>query len=372
VAIGDLALPITWSSEFVRDLTDSDDIAAPRRGRPTGLSDAQLHNRRDQFVQIFEGGWVDIYRELQRCKKPDDLIRIFTLIANPQTWWHEPLSIFCRSSSESASGATLRRLRTELRAVVEPLYRAEQSKRQAKEQLDQASWALAQAHGSNRRMVKRARKKKRKEAWKAEVPYRPLAKKEKQLRERLKQLEASFARQELFSFLKSPRYTLTPLNLANAVAGLPHMGWRRSVTRCKKASSKIGNGTMFQIFKAMRYLVTSANRKSENELVTSIHDGILLLPSRYQLPKAELAKNWFSLRRAIREAYRVAPLPKALICEITKRYFKLICSQSQVEVALTEQFKLTLAKRPERRTSSRHVKPDSGTGVNDKIMEEFE
>jgi hypothetical protein len=357
MAIDHIGFPIMWSPEFGKDLTDSDEIVAPRRGRPTGLSDAELHTRRDQFVQIFEGAWFDIYRELQRCKKPDDLIRIFTPIANPQTWWHEPLGIFCRSSSESASGATLRRVRAELRSVVEPLYTAELSKRQAEEQLNQTNSALANARGSNRRMVKRARKKKRKEAWKAEVPYQPLAKKEKQLRGRLIQLEASFARQEVFNFLKSERYTLTPLNLANAVAGLPHMGWRRSVTRGKKAASKIANGTMFQIFKAMRYLVTNANRKSENELVTSIHDGILSLPSRYQLPKAELARNWFSLRRAIREAYRGDPLPKALICEITKRYFKLICSQSQVEVALTEQFKLTLTKRPERLTSSRHVRP---------------
>src|SRR5216684_2059717 len=363
-----LNVPIMWSSEFGRDLTDSDDMVAPRRGRPTGLSDAQLHTRRDQFVQIFEGAWFDIYRELQRCKKPDDLIRILTPIASPQTWWHEPLGIFCRSSSESASGATLRRVRAELRALAEPLYSADASKRRAEEQLHQTNSALANARGSNRRMVKRARKKKRKEAWKAEVPYRPLARKEKQLRERLIQLEASFARQELFNFLKSERYTLTPLNLANAVAGLPHMGWRRSASRSKKTPSKIANGLTYQIFKAMRYLVTNANRKSENEFVTSLHDGILSLPSRYQLPKAELAKNWFSLRRAIREAYREDPLPKALICEITKRYFNLIRSQSQVEVALTEQFRLNLTKRPERLASSQVVEPDTGTYKNDKDM----
>jgi len=365
MAIDDLSLPIMWSSMLQGHLTDSDETVARRRGRRSGLNDDELHARRDQFVQIFEGAWFDIYRELQRCKKPDDLICIFTPIANPQTWWHEPLAIFCRSSSESASAATLRRVRAELRGLAEPLCRADESKRHTEEQLHQTNWALAQAHGGSRRMVRRARKKKRKEAWKAEVPYRPLAKKEKQLRERLIQLEASFARQGLFSFLKSPRYTLTPLNLANAAAGLPHMGWRRSVTRCKKAASKIANGTMFQVFKAMRYLVTNANRKSENELVASIHDGILSLPSRYQLPKAELAKNWFSLRRAIRQSYRNDPLPKALICDITKRYFKLICSQSQVEIALTEQFKLTLAKRPEGRTSSQPMKADSGSDRND-------
>jgi hypothetical protein len=248
-----------------------------------------------------------------------------------------------------------------MRSVVEPLYRAEQSKRQAEEQLHQANWSLAQARGSSRRMVKGLRKEKRKQAWKAEVAYRSLAGKERQLRERLRGLEASFARQELLEFLKSERYTLTPLNLANAAAGLPVMGWRRSISRSKTAPSKIANGTMYQVFKAIRYLVTNANRKSENELITSFRDGIPSLPSRCQISKAELAKNWFSLRRAVRQAYRSDPLPKPLVCEITRRYFKLIHSQSQVEMALTERFKLTLSKYPRQRTSSQNEKLDSGT-----------
>ncbi len=367
MATNNFSLPIMWSSEFPPDLTDSGEIVTRRRGRRSGLTDDRLHYQRDQFVQIFEGTWSDIYRELQRCKKPDDLIRIFTPVAHPQTWFAERISIFCRPSSESASGATLRRVRAELRALAQPLYHADESKRRAEEQLHQANWALAQARGSSRRMVKRARKNKRKQFWKAQEQYPPLAKKEEQLQARLRALEASFARQELFQFLESERYELTPLNLANAAAGLPYMGWRRSIIRSRKAPSKFANGTAYQIFKAIRYLVRKANRKSENEFVTSFHDGILSLPSRYQLPKTELAKNWFSLKRAIRQAYRNDPLPKALICEITKRYFKLICSRTNVEMALTEQFKLTLTKRPERLTSSQHVEPDTSADRNDKM-----
>ena len=359
---------IVWSSESVKDLTDSPEIAARHRGRRSGLTDDELHNRRDQFVQIFEGAWFDVYPELRRCKKPDDLVRIFKLIADPQTWWPERLNIFCRSSSESASGAVLRSVRAGLRSVVEPLYNAEQSKRQAEEELHRTNSALANARGSNRRMVKRLRKKQRKEASKAEVAYRPLAKKGEQLRKRLEGLEASFARQELLRFLKSERYELTPLNLANAAAGLPYMGWRRSVSRSKRSPSKVANGSRYQAFEAIRYLVSNADRKTEKALVASFEDGIRALPSRYQSPKAEFAKNWFSLRRAIRHAYRNDPLPRALTCEIARQYFKLISSQTQVEMALTEQFKLILTKRPERRASSQDAKPDRSTSGNDKLM----
>jgi hypothetical protein len=140
------------------------------------------------------------------------------------------------------------------------------------------------------------------------------------------------------------------------------------MSRSKKAPAKIANGLMYQTFKAIRYLVTTANRKSENALVTIFRDRIPSLPSRYQLPKTELAKNWFSLERAIRQAYRSDPRPRALICEITKRYFALIRSQSQVEVALIEQFEITLSKRPEHVKSSQHVKPHTGADGNDKMM----
>src|SRR5713101_6637204 len=136
MAIGDLSASILWGTKLQGGLTEySGETISRPRGRRSGLSDGQLNTRRDQFVEIFQGAWADIWWDLQRCKKPDDLIRIFTPIADPKTWVHEPLSIFCCSSSESASGATLSRLRTELRAIAEPLNKAGEAKRRAEEKL---------------------------------------------------------------------------------------------------------------------------------------------------------------------------------------------------------------------------------------------
>jgi hypothetical protein len=102
---------------------------------------------------------------------------------------------------------------------------------------------------------------------------------------------------------------------------------------------------MYQIFKSIRYLSLNARKGTENALVASFRDGIPLLPSRYRLPQGELAKDWLYLERAIRQAYRTKPHPKALPFEITKRYFKLIQSRSQVDMVLAEQAKLTLSKK---------------------------
>jgi hypothetical protein len=318
--------------------------ASPPRGRHSELSDSELHHRRDQLVQIFEGSWSEIGWELQRCKKADDLIRIFTPVAVPGTWFREAMIIFCRPSQEPASGATRRKVRAEWLALAKPMSAAEESHRRAEERLRQVNWALTQAHGSSRRIVKRARKKRRKEAWKATLQYRTQYNDERRLETRLKDLEASFARQELLHFLKSKRYALTPLNLAGAAAGLPYMGWRQSMRRSAKAPCIIATGRMYQIFKAIRYLTSTANRKTENGLVITFEDSIPSLPSRYQLPKTELAEKWFYLERAIRKAYRTKLHPKALPFEITKQYFKQLQSQSQVDMVLAEQASITLSK----------------------------
>jgi hypothetical protein len=318
-----------------------------------------MNTRRDQFVEIFESAWADIWWDLQRCKRTDDLIRIFTPIADPKTWFHEPLSIFLRSSSESASAATLSRVRAGLRGTVEPLYTAIEAKRRADEHLRKVSWALDEARGDSRRMVKRARKKRRKEAAKVEQRYLALLRKEEQLRLRLKDLEASFARNEVFRFLKSKRHGLTPLSLANAAAGLPYMGWRQSTRRTTKVPCPLANGTTHQVFKAIRYLTTTSNRRTANALVASFRDRIPQLPSRYQYPKTELAENWFCLERAIRQAYGAQPHPRALHCEIARRYSKMTRSRTPVEEVLADLAKIDLRKRPTARAEQARPTSDA-------------
>jgi hypothetical protein len=233
-----------------------------------------------------------------------------------------------------------------LYSLAEPQYTAGELRRQAQERLQRADWALVQAPKNKRRMVKRERKKCRKEAWKTAPQYRTLSAAGHTLEVRLRELEASFARRELFRFLKSKRYELKPLSLANASAGLPYMGWRQSMRRCTKVLSIVANGLMYQIFKSIRYLTTIASKKTEKGLVASIREGIPLLPSRYALPMTELAENWLYLQRAIHEAFRTRPHPKALPFEITRRYHKQIQSRSHVDMVLAEQARISLSKKP--------------------------
>jgi hypothetical protein len=314
-----------------------------KRGPHVDLSDAQLQNRRDQLLQLFEGDWARLGLALRRCAKPDDLIDVFSPLLN--SYAKETLAVFCHPSDETATAVMVRKTRRELRALVEPSYEIDESKRRVNQQLREINWALSEGQKTSRQIVKHRRKKAGKEAWKTEQESRTLAREEKYLKERLKNREASFARQEIFRFVKSGRYELNPLSLANAVANIPYSGWRRSMNRIVKVPSKIGHGLAYQIFKAIRFLMASANKTSAKAMVTDIRARIPLLPSRHGLAKIELAKNWSFLERGIPQGHKKEKSPDERHFVITELYFKLVHGATSAERVVAEHKKIELSKR---------------------------
>lgn len=324
--------------------TDSRKSSVRRRGPRTQLSDAQLHNRRDELLQAFESYWAEIGWELSRCKKPDEIIDIFAPLLRMHA--ADIISVFCRPSTEKADSGVLRKVRSALYSLAKPTYSADESKRSAQEQLQQANFVLGDKLGSKRRVFKHERKKRRKQASRAEEGYRSVYAVRRILETRLAALEASFARQELFRFLKTERYELTPVSLANAVAYLPYSGWRQSMRRCKKQSSLVGNGVTYQVFKAICYLASRASDRSEKSLVKDFWAEIRVLPSRYRIAQTKLAEEWFYLKDAIRQSYRANPIRSAMPFKITCQYLKRVQSRTQSDLVLVEHYKIELPKRP--------------------------
>jgi hypothetical protein len=310
-----------------------------RRGIQSAFTDAQLWNRRDQLVQTFETSWGRIGRELPRVKRAEDIAVIFKPLQ--QGYISATISVYCRPSCQSSSANKLRKLRSELRKLIKPWLDAERANMKALEQLQVAEVAIA--HG-NSRLLKRARKARRKEASTAMGRYRALDKIRSQLQVQIGDLEPSFARHELFRFLKSKRYEIKPDSLANAIAGLPYMGWRQSMRRCKKRKSSTVNGGAIQIFKTIRYLVGIAPEKAEKPLVEHFRRQIPSLPTRYNFAKSEFAEKWLFVERAIRKACRSKPHPKHLHFEIVERYFAQLQSFSFQDKALTLQNRLIFSR----------------------------
>jgi hypothetical protein len=310
------------------------------RGVESAFTDAQLWNRRDQLVQALEGYWGRVGRELPRAKRAEDIVEIFRPLL--EVYVSNIISVYCRPSAQPASGKRLRKLRIELKSVTTPWLNAERAKLQALEQLQVADAAIARG---KTRLLKRALKARRKEASQTMNRYRILDERRRQLEMQIHDIEPNFARQELFRFVKSKRYEINAEALANAMAGLPYMGWRQSMRRCKKGKSHSANGGAIQVFKAIRYLVGIAADKAEKSLVAHFRGQISSLPSRYKSPKLEFAEKWLYLERAIRKACRSRPHPKLLHFEITEKYFAQMRTFSPQDRALLVQNRLTLSAK---------------------------
>jgi hypothetical protein len=332
-----------WRTQTLLGLdTDSEDLPKLRRGPRTEFSDAQLHNRRTQLVQVFEGAWPLIGWPLQTCKRPDDLMQIFLPLIHRFQYSQEIVGVFCSFSSEAADWRTLRKLRTQLRAKSKLISKEEDVKSRAGEQFTEANAAFAQASNAERHAVKRVLNRKGKEKIQAGKNVQKLLAEERELKQNLKSSEASFARQEIFHFLKSKRYELSPVSLANAAANLPYSGWRQSMRRCRLSKTEISNGLTYQIFKAIRYITGVANKRHENILVNDFKNEIRSLPSRHKSAREQLAGNWFFVERAIRRAFKSSKHPRALMFEITQLYLDQIHSISRVEQVLAAQEKIEL------------------------------
>jgi hypothetical protein len=314
---------------------------ARARGRPLLLDEPNLHNRRTRLVQVFEGYWGEIGQMLHKCRKPDDLVTVFRTLRGKI--WDGEISTLYTPSSEPGTGAALRKIRSERRALVKPMHLASEAKQRAHQRLERARSALGQkGKRSERKAVRKEFVTRWNESRRADERDKSLNERDNSLLAQLKLSEASFTRRELFRFLKSRRYELTPLNLANAAAGLPYMGWRQSMRRCFNEKCISADGIHYQVFKAIRYMISTTKAKTTQQLVTHFQKSVPLLPSRFRLAKIDMAAKWLYLERALRTVCRAKPYPKAIPFEVTKQYFRQMHIQSHTDVLLAERGELTI------------------------------
>jgi len=310
-------------------------------GRRSLIDDPNLQNRRDQLVQIFEGCWGEIGWAIRKCKRPNDLATVFGRL-NRILWNDLPL-LLSTTSAEPGTRDALAKIRTELRSITKPTRVADELNRVAQARLQEVRSVLdTKLTRRQRKVIRKEFVDRWKEAQQASQLCQKLNRNENSLIARQKMSEATFARRELFRFLKSKRYELNPLNLANASAGLPFMGWRQSMRRCSREKSLSANGTHYQIFKAIRYLASTAKTKTARGLIEHFRKGIPHLPHRYKLARPDIADKWFFLERAIREAARSKIHQKEVPFEITRAYFRQTTSRSHIDILLAERASIKL------------------------------
>ena len=334
------------------DLTLAEQKLSKRRGPRVILSDVQLWNRRNQLVQIFENSWGEIGWQLQTLKKSDDIIPPFSI--RPNTWIRNELAVFLHPGSTTTENP--RKLRSRLAAVTTLFSKSDETFRRAREDWERAQQMSSGGNRKLRRLIISKREPIRRQYARAKQAWQALALEEKQLQDRLKSAQSEFARKEAFDFLRAGprRYELTPLHLANALAGLPYTRWRRSMTRCVEKHCPIENGEHYLVFKAVRFIAGSSEKSSAPKLINYFREQIPLLPPHHSAAKKTLAEHWYYIQDAITQAHKRKPYhPRQWPFEIMKYYERQLQNPAR-DPRLIERFRIPIGReRPKKRAQKK-------------------
>lgn len=203
----------------------------PQPGRPIAIEDGRLLGARDHLVWLFEGTWADIGARLSWVKKPADVLDAIRVWDNPNlsTGNHYIAKCLLRPSSIPVTPKWLTVKRRELGELNEAARSAWDAREKCRQSLEVAQRALSPDLSEDEKAIVQDQISRRAQKF-SEADAEQLAAndRQKKMQDLLNDGEASFARAEFVRFCQSNRYRLTPLNVANALAGLPYIGWRQS------------------------------------------------------------------------------------------------------------------------------------------------
>lgn len=161
------------------------------------------------------------------------------------------------SQTETVSLATLRR---EHENVIRSLGAAEEGKRLCREFFEDADRAASMNLPKERKIVvQKTRSKRAKALAAATLKCERLNEERKRIESNLNIAEARFAQVQVLELCQGERYKMNPLKIANALAGLPRIGCRRSSLRCAPWQCPNSGGHLYGLFQEISRIVDSWN-----------------------------------------------------------------------------------------------------------------
>jgi hypothetical protein len=162
--------------------------------------------------------------------------------------------------------------------------------------------------------------------------------------------EAYVYRTEVLGFIRQREYSLTPLRLANAIAGLPYISARRSAQRCSHIKSGVARSIAYELFEFVTGVWKKHQGKAGNSLIDAFEKAIRKLPklkivSGHKRPnwfRDHLAEKWYYLKRALQEPELARLHPRAVPGAIVKDFFtKIHYPDSPITAMIAETEKIT-------------------------------
>lgn len=293
---------------------DDDDNSFPRafavgsetkkRGRPPLIETSALLHRRDDLLWQIENKWAEFAWELRRARSISEIRRALQPFRERREF-----ELFVSESTKFATWEGLRKTKAEMANLLKRLRLAIEDEREAKERLDSALSALRISE-SDSRLEQLCDERNRRHASAIELTVR-LRSGHENMADVLRRTEAHVSQAELLDFLISKRYVLTPMTLANAMAGLPLIAWRQSLNRCATSQPGTSGALSYQIFNLLTRLFAGPPKTAQRAIDQA--KAFLIKKKRKPGPVIQILKDEFYFLRASIEAVYIKKPPKSAI-----------------------------------------------------------
>jgi hypothetical protein len=135
----------------------------------------------------------------------------------------------------------------------------------------------------------------------------------------IREIEAHFAQSELVQFLRSRKNAFTPENVANAAAGLPQLGCRRSFLLCSRVKYAAAPSINYIIFETLSKILKKQDARSAEEAAREIRRQITTRKQFASL-KEFMSEHWPTLEDATRMVWNSSAHPRARAFQITSLF----------------------------------------------------
>jgi hypothetical protein len=285
-------------------MSDTENLPVKRGGRASLISDACLWGDRDSLLFLLETTWADVGAKLQAAKTADDVLVALQIWKGRNE--SPVVKTLLRPESMAASAKALTEKRRRHRELIEHSRNAWEQQEKCREAVEVAQRALnSQLSDRDRTAVEKRLAQRQEKFDRAKAEHDFADSRERRMNQQLQESETHFARTEAVQFLRSPRYRKTPLNTANAFAGLPNMGWRQSIQRCMKGEAVGANGGAIQVFNTIKRIVDSCTRPSQ--LASHAEQWLKTQKGSKSLGVSELRKEFYYLQSAINTVLETEP-----------------------------------------------------------------
>jgi hypothetical protein len=312
------------------------------RGRPHGITDAELIANRNFLVWLVENTWGSVGLELHRVKSPDG-VRLALKEWERYQDQNALVGNILRPTTHSMDIKRLRALQLRRTRLVDSLYEADERRKQCQERLQKVEIIFVHQLTEEQRIIAEEERVKRKTALEgAENEYSACLQNLNKVSEEIKDGHAHVTRIQVVQFCRSARYSITPVNIANALAGLPYIGYRQSIKRCRRQKPIHAGGIAYQIVKVLQRIVDS--RRQNKTLVKDAEQWLrkLRVSKSSQIFSAveELRNKWYYLKPAIATVVSQKPLTRELPYKITTEYFRRSDQRSPLDSFFEEECRI--------------------------------